>query len=251
VDSALPSQPVLPLGTVNEVRPGQEVIAIGLALGVFQNSVTRGIVSAIRRADRTVMLQTDAAINPGNSGGPLLNRHGQVIGINTLKVGGAAESLGFAVAADHARVLLTGGRSNETFAASAQQSQQLAPAFGARSSTDIAREEGTKRYGQIVEAVARQGVQLDAYWNRIKANCAVRVAPGYDREWFGLWDGRTTLTSADASCGAAIRELEEMAGQVREVMASSQEEARRASVLPGQLRDIRRRYRMDWPGFDR
>src|SRR5204863_7749927 len=58
-----PHQPVLPLGSVNGVRPGQEVIAIGLALGVFQNTVTRGIVSAIRKAGNTVVLQTDAAIN--------------------------------------------------------------------------------------------------------------------------------------------------------------------------------------------
>ena len=245
------SHPILTLGTVNDVRPGQEVVAIGLALGVFQNSVTRGIISAIRRADRTVMLQTDAAINPGNSGGPLLNRQGQVIGINTMKVGGTAESLGFAVAADHARALLNGGKATEPFAVSAQPSQQLAPAFGAKSSTDIAREEGTKRYSQIVEAVARQSVQLDTYWNRIKTNCPVRVAPGYDREWFGLWDGRATLNSADPSCSSAIQELEEIAAQVREAMTTSQEEARRASVLPGQLRDIRRRYRMDWPGFDR
>ena len=250
VDSALPSQPLLPLGSVSDVRPGQEVIAIGLALGVFQNSVTRGIISAIRRADRTVMLQTDAAINPGNSGGPLLNRQGQVIGINTMKVGGAAESLGFAVAADHARALLA-GKTWEPVAASAQQSQQLSPAFGARSSTDIAREEGTKRYGQIVEAVARQSVQLDAYWSRIKANCTVRVAPGYDREWFGLWDGRTTLNTPDASCGSAVRELEDMAAQLRTAMATAQEEARRSSALPGELREIRRRYKMDWPGFDR
>jgi hypothetical protein len=251
VDSALPSQPVLPLGTVDEVRPGQEVIAIGLALGVFQNSVTRGIISAVRRADRTVMLQTDAAINPGNSGGPLLNRTGQVVGINTLKVGGTADSLGFAVAVDHARALLSGVKPTQSFAASAQQSQQLAPAFGARSSTDVAREQGTKRYGAILEAVSRQAAELDAYWNRIKANCTVRVAPGYDREWFGLWDGRTTLTTPDSSCVAAVRELEEIAGQVRTVMATAAEEGRRASVLPGELRDIRRRHRMDWPGFDR
>jgi hypothetical protein len=250
VDSALPSQAILDLGTVNDVRPGQEVVAIGLALGVFQNSVTRGIISAIRRADRTVMLQTDAAINPGNSGGPLLNRSGQVVGINTLKVGGAAESLGFAVAADHARAML-GGQPNARFASSAPQSQQLAPAFGARSSTDIAREEGTKRYAQIVEAVARQSAQLDAYWGRIKANCTVRVAPGYDREWFGLWDGRTRIDTPDQACGSAVTELGEMSAQVRSVMASSQEDARRASVLPGQLREIRRRYRMDWPGFER
>src|SRR5918993_350600 len=251
VDSALPSQPILPLGSVDDVRPGQEVIAIGLALGVFQNSVTRGIISAVRRADRTVMLQTDAAINPGNSGGPLLNRNGQVVGINTLKVGGAAESLGFAVAVDHARVLLSGGKQTQSFAASAQQSQQLAPAFGARSSTDLAREQGTKRYGAIVEAISRQAVQLDTYWDRIKANCTTRVAPGYDREWFGLWDGRSTLTTPDSSCGAAVRELEDMAGQVRTVMTTAAEDARRASVLPGELRDIRRRHRMDWPGFDR
>jgi S1-C subfamily serine protease len=251
VDSSLPSQPVLPLGSVDDVRPGQEVIAIGLALGVFQNSVTRGIISAVRRADRTVMLQTDAAINPGNSGGPLLNRNGQVVGINTLKVGGAAESLGFAVAVDHARVLLSGGKQTQSFAASAQQSQQLAPAFGARSSTDLAREQGTKRYGAIVEAISRQAVQLDTYWDRIKANCTTRVAPGYDREWFGLWDGRSTLTTPDSSCGAAVRELEDMAGQVRTVMTTAAEDARRASVLPGELRDIRRRHRMDWPGFDR
>ena len=251
VDSAMPSQAVLALGTVNDVRPGQEVIAIGLALGVFQNSVTRGIISAVRRADRTVMLQTDAAINPGNSGGPLLNRQGVVVGINTMKVGGPAESLGFAVAADHAAALLAGGRQTQPFGASAQQNQTLAPAFGARSSTDIARETGTKRYAQIVEAVARQAVQLDAYWTRIKTNCTMRVAPGYDREWFGLWDGRATLDTPDASCGAAVQELREMAGQLRTAMGTAQDEARRASVLPGQLRDIRRRYRMDWPGFDR
>jgi S1-C subfamily serine protease len=251
VDSAMPSQAVLTLGTVNDVRPGQEVLAIGLALGVFQNSVTRGIISAVRRADRTVMLQTDAAINPGNSGGPLLNRQGVVVGITTMKVGGPAESLGFAVAADHATALLGGSRTAPQFGASAQQNQQLAPAFGARSSTDIAREEGTKRYAQIVEAVARQAVQLDAYWNRIKTNCTVRVAPGHDREWFGLWDGRAKLDTPDASCGAAAQELQEMAAQLRTAMVTAQDEARRSSVLPGQLREIRRKYRMDWPGFDR
>ena len=250
VDSALPSQALLPLGTVTEVRPGQEVLAIGLALGVFQNSVTRGIVSAIRRSDRTVMLQTDAAINPGNSGGPLLDRQGQVIGINTLKVGGSAESLGFAVAADHARALLA-GKPWEPLAASAPAGQQIAPAFGGRSSTDIAREQGNRRYSQIVEAAARQAVQLDTYWSRIKANCSVRVAPGYDREWFGLWDGRTSLNSPDVSCGSAAREFDEMAAQLRTAIVTAQEEARRSSVLPGELRDIRRRYRMDWPGFDR
>ena len=68
---------VLPLGQVAGVRTGQEVIAIGSALGL-QNTVTRGIVSARRQAGNVVLLQTDAAINPGNSGGPLLDRQGVV-----------------------------------------------------------------------------------------------------------------------------------------------------------------------------
>ena len=250
VDSALVSQPVLPLGTVNEVRPGQEVIAIGLALGVFQNSVTRGIISGIRRVDRTVMLQTDAAINAGNSGGPLLDRNGQVVGITTLKVGGAAESLGFALAADHARALLSGTRA-DTFGTAVQQSQQLPPAFGARSSVDVERDEGTRRYTQAVEAISREAVKLDNYWTRIRANCSVRVAPGYDREWFGLWDGRAALDTPDQACGSAVQEIQDMASQVRTVMSTAEESARRASVLPGDLRDIRRRYRMEWPGFGR
>jgi S1-C subfamily serine protease len=252
VDGASPSQALLPLGSVSEVRPGQEVIAIGLALGVFQNSVTRGIISAVRRSDRTVMLQTDAAINPGNSGGPLMNRNGQVVGINTLKISGAAESLGFAVAIDHARGMLSGGQPSESpMGTTAQTSQSLAPAFTARSPTDQMREEGARKYEQVVQAVGRRAAQIDGYWDRIKANCRTRVAPGYDREWFGLWDGRSALTSQDASCVAASRDLEDLAAEIRTVMSTAQEDARRSSVLPGQLRDVRRKYRMDWPGWER
>jgi S1-C subfamily serine protease len=252
VDGASSSQPVLPLGTVNSVRAGQEVIAIGLALGVFQNTVTRGIVSAIRRAGSTVVVQTDAAINPGNSGGPLLNRAGQVIGINALKISGNAESLGFAIAIDHAKSLLDGGRpADASFIATPQSSEPLAPAFSAHSSTDDMRESGVRAFDQSVQAAARRAGQLDDYWSRIKANCSLRIASGYDREWFGLWDGRTQLTTPDPSCGSAMRDLNDMSAEVRVAMANAQEDARHASVLPGQLRDIRHRYRMDWSGFDR
>lgn len=252
VDGASASQSVLPLGSVNNVRPGQEVIAIGLALGVFQNTVTRGIISAIRRAGPAVVLQTDAAINSGNSGGPLLNRSGQVIGVNALKISGSAESLGFAIAIDHAKSLLDGGRPSEsTFNTPPAASEPLAPAFGSRSSTDEMREAGARAYDQTVRAVAERASQLDDYWNRIKANCSIRLAPGYDREWFGLWDGRTELTAPDPSCVSAIRDLNQLAVGVRTTMANGQEVARRASVAPGDLRDIRHRYRMDWVGFDR
>jgi hypothetical protein len=228
------------------------VIAIGLALGVFQNTVTRGIVSAVRRAGSAVVIQTDAAINPGNSGGPLLNRSGQVIGINSMKIAGSAESLGFAIAVDHAQSLLNNGRpAGAAFSGTPQTSDALGPAFSNRSPTDDAREAGARAYDQTVNQAAQRAAQLDEYWARIKTNCAVRVGPGYDREWFGFWDGRTEMTAPDPSCVAAVKDLNQLAAEVRTLMTDSREAARHAGVLPGQLREIRHRYRMDWPGFDR
>ena len=245
VDGAPANHRILPLGTANSVRPGQEVIAIGLALGVFQNSATRGIISAVRRSDRTVLLQTDAAINPGNSGGPLLNRRGEVIGVNTMKVAGNAESLGFAVAVDHAAGMLAGGRQPElALSTTAPLSQALAPGFSGATSTDTARLEGTRRYEQTVEAASREATKADDYWSRIKANCAVRAPSGYDREWFALWDGRVSLRDANASCASALKDLEQFATQLRTTLSNAEEDARRASVLPGEIRDIRRRHRM-------
>ena len=90
VYNANPKQPVLPMGSVSQARVGQEVIAVGSALGVLSNTVTRGIVSAVRQVGNITLLQTDAAINPGNSGGPLVDRSGLVIGINSLAVAAQA-----------------------------------------------------------------------------------------------------------------------------------------------------------------
>ena len=91
----------LPLGDSDSLRTGEMVIAIGNPLGL-RHTVTLGIVSAKERAslggkDSPVdFLQTDSAINPGNSGGPLLNLHGEVVGINTAIVA-RAQSIGFAI----------------------------------------------------------------------------------------------------------------------------------------------------------
>ena len=82
---------------------GEPVIAIGNALGYGQ-SVTNGIVSALNReitlenGSTGTFIQTNAAINPGNSGGALLNMNGEVIGINSNKIGGTAvEGMGYAI----------------------------------------------------------------------------------------------------------------------------------------------------------
>ena len=89
------------IGNSDELKVGQQVVAIGNALGYGQ-SVTTGIVSALgRRVDTTdaIMIQTDAAINPGNSGGALLNMNGEVIGINSAKFSSTdVEGMGYAIA---------------------------------------------------------------------------------------------------------------------------------------------------------
>ncbi|CAN5611226.1 hypothetical protein BH23PAT1_BH23PAT1_3730 [soil metagenome] len=95
------------LGDSSDVRVGHRVVAIGNALGQFQNTVTTGIISGygrnVRAADATGvdslqnLFQTDAAINRGNSGGPLVNAQGQVIGINTAVAGGRSQGIGFAI----------------------------------------------------------------------------------------------------------------------------------------------------------
>ena len=86
------------------VGAGTEVISIGYALGIVGDpTVTGGVVSAIRISSKLVapVVQTDAAINPGSSGGPLLNRTGEVIGMNTVKVVGYdVENVGFAIHKD-------------------------------------------------------------------------------------------------------------------------------------------------------
>lgn len=100
--------PSVPLGDSTELRPGQTVLAFGNPLG-FRFTVTRGIVSALNRPNPFAQdrrspgqfIQTDAAINPGNSGGPLVNAHGEVIGINTFLVSenGGFSGMGFAIPA--------------------------------------------------------------------------------------------------------------------------------------------------------
>lgn len=101
------SLPVVEFGDSDLLKVGQHVLAIGNALGEYQNTVTEGIISAKGRQITagtggggseilSGLLQTDAAINPGNSGGPLVNMAGQVIGVN-VAIAASANSIGFAI----------------------------------------------------------------------------------------------------------------------------------------------------------
>lgn len=106
------------LGNSGAMKVGDSVVAIGNALGQFQNTVTSGIISGYGRSvtasdnsgssseNLDDMFQTDAAINEGNSGGPLVNINGEVIGINTAVAGGTAENIGFAIPINNVKGLI-------------------------------------------------------------------------------------------------------------------------------------------------
>lgn len=101
----------IPFGNSSGLKVGQKVLAIGNPFG-YDRTLTTGIVSGLGRPVRTSqnivirdMIQTDASINPGNSGGPLLNAHGEMIGINTMiySPSGGSVGIGFATPVDTAR----------------------------------------------------------------------------------------------------------------------------------------------------
>lgn len=95
------------IGDSSKMQVGSFVVAIGNALGQYQNTVTTGVISGKSRPITATdgggseslqnLFQTDAAINPGNSGGPLVNIDGQVIGINTAVAGQGSQNIGFAI----------------------------------------------------------------------------------------------------------------------------------------------------------
>jgi serine protease Do len=106
--------PIIPLGDSSKIQLGQTVIAIGNALGMFSNSVSKGIISGLARSISASLgtgghmeklrgvIQTDVAINQGNSGGPLIDLDGNAIAINTAVIFGA-QNIGFSIPIDWAK----------------------------------------------------------------------------------------------------------------------------------------------------
>ena len=261
---------------IGDVQIGEDVIAIGSPLGVLQITVTRGIVSAIRTVAGLTYVQTDAAINPGNSGGPLVDTRGRVIGITTLKFK-TAESLGFAVAADHAARLIQGQTAAapptrscgiaDANGAPARSDSSLEAAFsgGGSSETERTIDRGASRFEQVVQPLARQADVVDTWWQRYQAACAAkparRIVDG--RDWFGISagpdsgvhesisSGGPAATDSSPECHAARGNIIAAAASIRTIMSQADEDARRAGVPPGMVRSIRRKHTMDWSDWDR
>ena len=246
-----PNQPTLKMGSVSGARVGQEVIAVGSALGVLSNTVTRGIISAVRQVGSITLLQTDAAISPGNSGGPLVDRSGLVIGINSMAIAAqAGQGLAFAVAIDHAAELLSG---RVTTNSAQTPLTALTKAMGGPSEGDQLRARGEQAYAQVLAWAARNGDQLDSYWDKYAGACVAASSRTGDRPWFAVFEpnGVRLNPTSSYNCQSWLDTLQTNAVPIKAEVEKASEAARQRGVYPGVMRDLRRQHRMNWIGWDR
>ena len=244
-------QATLPMGSGANARPGQEVIALGTPLGL-QNTVTRGIVSAVREVGGLTLVQTDAAINPGNSGGPLLDRSGQVIGITTMGMGASvAQGLSFAVAIEHAQALLAGKRSP---GARGTPLSTLNDAMAGRAAqpTDASRERSARSYDEAIAAQEKRAVALDGNWKAFKRICYQGTfADIAGHEWYAVWDPKAMQGTVPQGCTSVFTDIRRSADSIRDAVLAAGEAARQSEVYPGVRREVLRRHHLDYPGWDR
>jgi len=243
ISNPVPNQQTIRLISALNARPGGEVIAIGSALGMLQNTVTRGIVSAVRKSGSALLIQTDAAVNPGNSGGPLLDRKGNAIGITTMGFT-ERQGLSFAVAIDHAQALLAGRSLTATPSAgsTATDFEMLSPAQ--MSDHDQERAEGERQFDSAMMQLARAADALDDYWRQFRSSCySGGVSGAYDREWLASLNPHGLQGPVATGCEGAFDRVKQEATAIRNAVIGADERARRADVLPGLRRQLREKYR--------
>ncbi len=153
---------VAQMGDSTQLQVGEQVIAIGNALGYGQ-SVTTGIISATQRmldGFDSELIQTDAAINPGNSGGALLNANGEVIGINTIKVAtDVVEGMGYAIPISDAQDVITNLMNQKTKTKVSEGEQGYLGIQPVDVSEDSAQMYGMPTGVYVSEVVAGSGAQ--------------------------------------------------------------------------------------------
>jgi len=175
-----------------------------------------------------------------------------VIGVNTLKIARVAESIGFAVAIDHVNALVNGqGQVTPTAPPVSGLNDMLRG--GAPSDGDRQREQGEQQYAAALEYASRNADQIDGYWDRYSKTCVSSARRGGDRAWFGVYEpnGITITINSAYDCQQFLDTLRTHADRLRAELNRNGEGARRNGVYPGVMRDLRRRYHLDWSGWDR
>ena len=236
------SQTVIPMASAQSLKPGQEIVVIGSALGTLQNSVSRGIVSGLRSAGGATLVQTDAAVNPGNSGGPMLDRSGAVVGITTMGYKNA-EGLNFGVAIDHARDLLEGRLTN----LGSQSGLNDIQAKSRGSESDHQHQQGEEQFRGAIGQLANGARDIDDAWAKFRGQCYKTPISGhYDREWFAVMVPHALPTDAAAGCISYYNQLEGAIKQFQGLMRRALTDARHADVMPGTMRDALREKKLDF-----
>jgi S1-C subfamily serine protease len=250
---ASPTQRYLQMGSQDSLRPGQEVIVIGSALGTLQNSVSRGIVSGLRRSGGVTLVQTDAAANPGNSGGPMLDKNGRVIGVTTAGYRDA-QGVNFAVSIDHVKDILDGRQADlgTTQRGLGNITPMQPGASGHQSESDRRQEQGVEDFNARVQSATQAAEQLDQLWRRFRQVCfKTPITGSYDREWFAIFVPHAVPGDAAAGCIDYYNQILPEMQRFKAYMRTSVENARRANVLPGTVRDTlrSRRLQFDWDRY--
>jgi S1-C subfamily serine protease len=239
----------LPLGNSGSLRLGQDIVALGWAQSLRQRTLTRGVITGLRRMGDREMVQTDAAPNPGDSGGPVLDRAGEVIGVTTLRFDNG--SGGLAVPIDDVK----------PFIAKITGAVMTLPRGGGGGAVivaprppdaDVQRGIGVQRYGGVLATIADRAATLDAAWSRYRAACRITSVPGgQTHEWFTLYEPASPFHRAPEHCGSVLNDLQRQADAISAAVLAAEETARRADVYPGTRRDLRHRYHLDYAGWER
>jgi len=118
------------------------------------------------------------------------------------------------------------------------------------STVDGLRARGARDFEAAVTRLAADARSVDAAWARYKSSCpSDATADDGSREWFAVWEG-VAVSGAGPSCASLLDEIERLGAPIKAGMLAAHEAARRAWVLPGTMRDIRRRQAMEWSGWD-
>ena len=244
-------QPFLVLGSVKDVRAGQEVIAIGSPFGL-SSSVSRGVVSALRRNLGVVVIQTDAAINPGNSGGPLLDHEGRVLGMNTFGARGA-ENLGFAVAADYASAALA-DRKPELDAVAVSGDLSVTPSATTPASVadaERARRDAGELFQRRLSQIADSARELDgSYHVWLSYFFTGTIEGSFERPFYALLAEGAHKGNVSGDGERRREDMRKVARLLRAKLAEAEEDARRGGVSPGDRRSLRERFNFNHRFWD-
>lgn len=228
--------PALRLGTASDLMIGETVIAIGNPFGL-SHTVTSGVISALHRVVRAKnrtyedFIQTDAQINPGNSGGPLLNIHGELIGINTA-VHSGGPGIGFAIPIDRARTivndLLQFGRVRYGWLgirpAPLRQGRRAIGVVVAEVEAGSPAERAGIQRGDVIAGVNDDNtLSVEAFWDRVQRVLAgeevrLRLQRGEVRVQAAALDPKEQSTRAQRRLGLDVTDAEGRAVIVRRVI---------------------------------